>query len=350
MTTLDWGIIDGKPVKLYTLKNHTGSVMQVTNYGAIITSFAVPDRDGTLSDLVLGYDSLDGYLARSPYFGSIVGRCANRIARGRFSLGGKTYQLAQNVDGNHLHGGVKGFDKVVWNAEAQPTSDGPAIQFSRVSPDGEENYPGNLAVTVTYTLTHQNVLRIEITATTDAPTICNMTQHTYWNLAGHDAGSVNDHVVHLNADRYMPVDASLIPTGEIAPVQGTPFDFTKPKPIGRDLEQIGNNPRGYDHNFLPNGELGTLRLVGRIAEPQSGRVMELLTNQPGCQFYGGNFLDGSNIGKHGAVYHQYGGFCLETQHYPDAIHHEGEWPSTILRPGETYHHLTVAKFSSSESG
>ncbi|MBN1851068.1 MAG: galactose mutarotase [Pirellulales bacterium] len=350
MKETDWGIIDGKPVMLYTLQNLNGLAMQITNYGTIITSLYVPDRKGSMADIVLGYDTLDSYIAGSPYFGSIVGRCANRIAKGRFTLDGKTYQLAVNANGSHLHGGVKGFDKWVWDAAPLEMPEAAAIQFRRISPHGEENYPGNLDVSVTYALTDRNELRIEVTATTDAPTICNLTQHTYWNLAGHDSGTVRHHIVQFNADRYMPVDASLIPTGEIALVDGTPFDFRNPKTIGRDLERIGNDPQGYDHNIIPNKGPGLLRPFGRITEPESGRVMELFSNQPGCQFYTGNFLDGSQIGKGGAIYRQYNGFCLETQHYPDAIHHEGDWPSVILRPGETYHHLTIAKFSTRESG
>ena len=266
--------------------------MKVTNYGAIITSLTVPDRAGQMADIVLGYDSLDDYIAATPYFGCIAGRCANRIAKGRFTLDGKTYQLAVNNNGNHLHGGVKGFDKHVWDATVLDVSNGPAIRLKRVSPDNEENYPGELAATAVYTLTENNELKIEITAVTDAPTICNLAQHTYWNLAGHDSGTVNDHVIQFNADRYTPVDHAPIPTGALAPLEGTPFDFRKPKPIGRDLQKAGGDPVGYDHNFVLNGESDAMKLVCRAPNRPSGRVLELHTNQPGCQFYSGNFLDG----------------------------------------------------------
>lgn len=340
----DWGVIDGMPVRLYTLKNANGLVMKVTNYGAIITELHVPDRNGDLTDIVLGYDSLDGYIAASPYFGCIAGRCANRIAKGQFTLDGKMYQLALNNGPNTLHGGVKGFDKHVWGARLLDTPDGPAIRLKRTSSNGEENYPGKLTATVTYTLTNANELRTEITAVTDAPTLCNLAQHTYWNLAGHNGGTVNNHVIQFNADRYTPVDDTLIPTGELAPVAGTPFDFRKPKPIGRDLKAVGGDPVGYDHNFVLNGEPHAMKRVCRVTEPTSGRILELHANQPGCQFYGGNFLDGSNIGKGGAVYRQYNGFCLETQLFPDSIHHP-DWPSPILRSGQTYRHTMITKFT-----
>ncbi len=341
---VNWGTLEGKPVKLYTLKNANGLVLKVTNYGAIITELHVPDRDGTLADVVLGFDDLDGYLKGSPYFGALVGRCANRIARGHFTLDGKEYQLATNDGPNHLHGGVKGFDKYVWDAERTDTPKGPAIRLTRTSPDGEEGYPGKVDVAVTYTLTDDDELRIEMEATTDAPTVVNLAQHTYWNLGGHDNGDILDHVAMLGARRYTPVDETLIPTGEIVEVKGTPFDFTTPKAIGRDLKAVGGKPVGYDHNFVLNGEPDAMKPVALVLDPESGRQIELFADKPGVQFYSGNFLDGTNVGKGGAVYKQYNGFCLETQNYPDSIHHL-DWPSVVLRPGETYRHTMIVKFS-----
>lgn len=344
ITATDWGLIDGKPVKLYTLKNANGLILKVTNYGAIITQLHVPDRNGKLADVVLGFDSLDGYIAGHPHFGALVGRVANRIAKGRFSLEGKTYQLALNDYPNHLHGGAKGFDLNVWDAEPQKTAEGPAIRLSRTSLDGEENYPGQVRATVTYVLTDKNELKVEMTATTDKTTIVNLAQHTYWNLAGQDSGDILGHELTLNADRYTPVDATLIPTGLFAPVAGTPFDFRQPKPIGRDLQAAGGKPIGFDHNFVLNGEPAAMKLAARVYEPKSGRQLELFCDKPGLQFYTGNFLDGKNVGKGGAVYKQYNGLCLETQNYPDSIHH-ADWPSIVLRPGETYRHVMVARFS-----
>lgn len=344
ITATDWGLIDGKPVKLFTLKNANGLILKVTNYGAIITELHVPDRNGKLADVVLGFDKLDGYIAGHPYFGAMVGRCANRIAKGRFTLEGQSYQLALNNYPNHLHGGVKGFDKYVWDAEPQKTPEGPAIRLTRTSLDGEENYPGRVDVTVAYILTDKNELKIEMTATTDKATIVNLAQHTYWNLAGHSSGDILGHEVLINADRYTPVDETLIPTGELVPVAGTPFDFTKPKPIGRDLQAAGGKPIGFDHNFVLHGEPSAMKLAARAYEPTSGRQLELFCDKPGVQFYTGNFLDGTNVGKGGAVYKQYNGFCLETQNYPDSIHH-ADWPSVVLQPGQTYRHVMVARFS-----
>lgn len=338
-----WGSANGQPVTLYTLKNSRGLVMKVTDYGAIITELHVPDRDGKLADIVLGHDSIDGYLAGHPYFGTIAGRCANRIAKGQFELDGKSYQMATNNGPNHLHGGVRGFDKQVWTARTEATQKGPAIHLGLFSPDGQENYPGNLVANASYTLSNEGELLIEITAMADRATLCNLAQHTYWNLAGHDSGSIAGHELHLSATRYTPVDATLIPTGVLAPVTGTPFDFTAPKPIGRDLTAAGGDPIGFDHNFVVDGDPFAMRRVAQAREPKSGRSLELWSNQPGVQFYSGNFLNGTNKGKGGHVYQQYGGFCLETQVYPDAIHRP-EWPSPILRPGQLYRHQMRVKF------
>ena len=334
----DWGVVDGKKVKLYTLENANGLRMRVTNYGCIITGLDVPDRDGEMADILLGYDTLDAYIAGRSYFGAVVGRCANRISEGRFELDGRTYRLPLNDGPHHLHGGVDGFDRKVWSAEPMSTPDGPAIRFYRVSPDGEEGYPGSLDVAVVYTLTHANELKTEMVAATDAPTIVNLVQHNYWNLAGHDAGAISGHIFHINASHYTPVSETLIPTGEFASVEGTPFDFTAPIRAGDRIEEIG----GYDHNFVLAGEGDEFRLAARVSEPDSGRVMTLHTNQPGMQFYSGNFLDGGDVGKGGIAYGRHNGFCLETQHFPDSINNP-DWPSVVLRPGRAYcHHMVVA--------
>lgn len=339
-----WGTIDGKAIHRYTLTNRNGLVMRVTNYGAIITELHAPDRDGERADIVLGYDSLDGYIKGHPYFGAIVGRDANRIAGGRFSLAGKTYQLACNNGPNHLHGGVKGFDKHVWDATPIETDKGPALKLTRVSVSGEENYPGNLSATVVYTLTHDNELITDVRATTDATTLCDIAQHSYWNLAGHASGTIRDHVVQINADGYTPVNDALIPTGKVATVAGTPFDFRKPKKIGEDLLAAGGDPIGFDHNFAVNGKPSEMKHVATVHDPASGRTIKLFANQPGVQFYTGNFLDGTNIGKGDTAYHQYNGFCLETQTFPDAIH-QPTWQSPVLRPGEVYRHVMITKIS-----
>lgn len=339
-----WGSANGLPVTLFTLKNSKGLVMKVTDYGAIITELHAPDRDGKMADIVLGHDSLDGYLAGHPFFGTIAGRCANRIAKGHFELDGKAYQMATNNGPNHLHGGIRGFDKQVWTARTEMTPKGPAIHLGLLSPDGQENYPGNLVANATYALTDDNELLVEMTAMTDRATLCNLAQHTYWNLAGHDSGSIAGHEMKLFASRYTPVDATLIPTGEIAPVKGTPFDFTSPKPIGRDLKATGGDPIGFDHNFVVDGDAFAMKPVARAHEPKSGRTLELWSNQPGVQFYSGNFLNGTNKGKGGYVYQQHGGFCLETQVFPDSIH-RSSWPSPILRPGQIYRHQMRVRFS-----
>jgi aldose 1-epimerase len=339
----DWGKLpDGTAVKLYTLTNRKGMVAKITSYGAILTELHVPDRNGKAENIVLGFDNLDQYLKGHPGFGATIGRVANRIANARFTLDGLEYKLAANNGPHHLHGGSKGFDKVVWEAQPVQTS-GPevAIQFNYLSKDGEENYPGNLSVTVVYTLTDDNELRIDYTAKTDKATPVNLTNHSYFNLAG--SGDVLGHELMLAADRYTPVDDGLIPTGEIASVNGTALDFTKPMVIGARLEQLKPKPGGYDHNYVLNGGGRSLALAARVQEPKTGRVMEVHTTEPGMQLYTANFLDGKLSGVGGAVYKKHSGLCLETQHFPDSVNHPN-FPSMILRPDQTYRTTTVFKF------
>jgi aldose 1-epimerase len=336
----NWGATpDGTPVKLFTLENDNGLICKITNYGAIVTEMHTPDRDGKMADIVLGFDDIEGYTAGHPYFGSIVGRCANRIALGKFKLDGKNYSLATNNDPNHLHGGDVGYDKRVWDATPIKTEIGPALVLALYSPDGEEGYPGNLTATVTYTLTHNDELRVDMTATTDAATVVNLAHHTYWNLGGHDSGDILGHEMTFNADAYTPVDSTLIPTGKIAKVAGTPFDFRKAKTIGKDFAELpakGDDPGGYDHNIvLREGEPGQLNHAVTAHNPATGRSLTITTDQPGIQFY---------TGKGGAVYHKNNAFCLETQHFPDSIN-QPNFASTVLRPGETYIHTMVHKFS-----
>jgi aldose 1-epimerase len=340
----DFGTVDGKKARLFTLTNANGMVARITDYGTILTELWVPDKNGVKTDVVLGYDSIDGYLTRHPYFGAVAGRCANRIAKGRFSIDGKSFQLATNNGANHLHGGVKGFDRFVWDAEPKETPDGPSLVLSRVSPDGEEGYPGTVKATCTYTLTNANELKVEFAATTDKPTVVNLAHHSYWNLGGAAAGGILDHTLQLNADRYTPVDDTLIPTGQMPAVAGTPFDFRQPKVIGADIAKSGGDPVGFDHNFVLNGASGGLRWAARLADPKSGRQMELLTSEPGVQFYSGNFLDGSITGKGGVVYKKHHGLCLETQHFPDSVN-KPDWPSVVLRPGQTYRHVMIHRFT-----
>jgi aldose 1-epimerase len=335
---------DGTPVEMFTLVNRNGMEVRAMTYGGIITSVRVPDRNGTLADVVLGFDTLEPYLVAHPYFGAIVGRYGNRIGKAQFSLNGQAYKLAANDGPNHLHGGLKGFDKYVWQAD--PLPDGVGVAFSRTSPDGEEGYPGNLKVRVTYTLTDANALAIEYQATTDNATPINLTQHTYFNLGGHNSGDVLGHELTLNADRYTPVDATLIPTGELAPVAGTPFDFRKSIPVGARIDQSDEQlkrGRGYDHNFVLNGTPGVLRQAARVVEPKSGRTLDVTTTEPGLQVYTGNFLDGTVKGKGGAVYNRRNGVCLETQHYPDTPN-KSNFPTAILQLGETYRSRTVWTF------
>ncbi len=337
----------GTPVQLYILTNDKGMTAKVMTYGAILTELDVPDRDGKPGDVVLGFDDLAGYLRGNPFFGATVGRVANRIAKGQFMLDGKEYHLAINNGPNALHGGLKGFDKKVWKAkilEKQPG--GVAVQFHYLSKDGEEGYPGKLSAEVTYTLTNDNALRLDYRATTDKATPVNLSNHTYFNLAGQGSGTILDEEIMLAARRYTPVDETLIPTGKIESVEGTPLDFTKPTRIGERIERLKGKgqPGGYDHNFVLDGGGKKLALAARVYDPKSGRVMEMETTEPGVQFYTGNFLDGKLKGKGGVAYPQHGGFCLEAQHFPDSVHHEN-FPSIILRPGETYRQTTVYRFS-----
>ncbi|MDR1789116.1 MAG: galactose mutarotase [Opitutaceae bacterium] len=347
---------DGRPVLLYTLANASGARVSITNSGGIVAGIVVPDRDGNLADVVLGYADVSGYVrdgaTSGTYFGALIGRYGNRIARGRFALDGKTYSLAtNNTPGGlpcALHGGKVGFDKVIWDATPLLANNTPALRLRHTSPDGDEGYPGSLDVTVTYTLTEDNALRIDYAATTSAPTPVNLTNHSYFNLAGEGSGTILGHVLTLNASRYTPVDKGLIPTGQIAPVAGTPFDFTRPAPIGARV----NDPAeqlvfggGYDHNFVLDRPAGDgLAKAAEVYEPLSGRVLEVFTTEPGIQFYCGNFLDGKNTGKSGATYPKRSGFCLETQHYPDSPN-QPAFPSTILRPGSRYATTTLYRFS-----
>lgn len=346
--TKSFGRLDHRQANLYTLTNANGLRAEITNYGGIIVRLFVPDADGELTDVVLGYDELSDYVKDSPYFGSLIGRYGNRIAKGRFTLDGVEYSLATNNNENHLHGGNQGFDKVLWAAKPYQNDDEVGLVLNYLSKDMEEGYPGNLEVTVWYALTNKNELRIEYRATTDKATPVNLTNHSYWNLAGQGKGDILGHELMINADAFTPVDAGLIPTGEIRPVAGTPFDFREPKPIGRDVnadnEQIRLG-RGYDHNFVLNKDKpGELTLAARVHEPKSGRVMEVWTTEPGVQFYCGNFLDGTNVGKDKRIYKHRYGFCLETQHFPDSPN-KPEFPSTILRPGEEYRTKTIYRFS-----
>ena len=342
-----FGIIDGKLVTLYTLRNAAGMEAKITNYGGILVSLLVPDRDGKFDDIVLGYDSLAEYVRDSPYFGAIIGRFGNRIARGKFSLEGKEYTLAVNSVPHHLHGGVRGFDKVVWNAKTSVTHGNAFVELTYISIDNEEGYPGSLRVTVRYNLTLKNQLTILYEATTDKPTVLNLTNHSYFNLAGAGNGDILGHRLMVHANTYTPVDSELIPTGELAGVEGTPFDFRKPTAIGTRLHDDNMQLRyggGYDHNFVLDRAGDGLERAATVEDPASGRVMEVKTNEPGLQFYSGNFLDGHNIGKGGKPYQYRFGFCLETQHFPDSPN-ESKFPSTVLRPGQTYRTTTSYGFS-----
>jgi len=338
---------DGQDADIYTLTNSGGAEVKITNYGGIVTSLRVPDRNGKLDDIVLGFDNLDAYLKGHPYFGAIIGRYGNRIAKGRFTLHGVEYKLAVNNGENHLHGGTKGFDKVVWNAKPRKVANGAALELTYLNKDGEEGYPGNLSVKVVYTLTNANELKIDYSATTDKDTVVNLTHHSYFNLAGQGNGDILNHRLFVNAARFTPTDAGSIPTGELRSVRGTPFDFTRATTIGarinQDYEQLRLG-KGYDHNFVLNGKIGTLRRVARVSESTSGRAMEVWTTEPGMQLYSGNFLDGTLTGKDGKVYQQRYGFCLETQHYPDSPN-KPKFPTTVLRKGDRYHTITIYKFS-----
>jgi aldose 1-epimerase len=338
---------DGRPVDLHTLTNSNGMEVRAMTYGGIIVSMRVPDKNGKMADVVLGHDQVDGYLVNPPYFGAIVGRYANRIANGSFTLDGVKYTLAKNDGPNSLHGGMVGFNKVIWEAKEFKDAKGIGVSFSYLSKDGEEGYPGNLKVKVSYRLTDENQLMLDYEATTDKATPINFSQHSYFNLAGEGSGDILGQELMLNADRFTPVDKTLIPTGELRAVQGTPLDFTKPTTIGArindDYEQLVVG-RGYDHNFVINRKGDGLTLAARVHEPTSGRVLEVYTTEPAVQFYSGNFLDGTISGKQGHPYKLRNGFCLETQHFPDSPNHP-DFPSTILRPGKTFHSQTIFKFS-----
>jgi aldose 1-epimerase len=336
---------DGTVVSLYTLTNDKGMQVTITNYGGAIVSLVTPDQHGRLNDVVLGLDTLADYLERSPYFGCITGRYANRIAHAKFTLDGVEYKLAQNDGNNHLHGGKKGFDKMVWAAQEIRSDEGVGLNLSYISPDGEENYPGTLAMAVTYTLTNNGEFKIHYQATTDKNTVVNLTNHSYFNLAGAGSGDILGHQLMLNADRFTPIDNTLIPTGELRSVAGTPLDFRQMTVIGDRIEQDDDQLAfggGYDHNWVLNTD-GSLTLAARVQEPTSGRVMEVYTTEPAIQFYSGNFLNGLT-GKAGQVYPKRSGFCLETQHYPDSPN-KPDFPSTVLKPGEIYQTTTIYKFS-----
>ena len=343
----DFGKADGRTVEIYTLTNRRGVEAKIITYGGAVVSLKVPDRKGKLEDVVLGYDHLDDYLKGTSYFGALIGRYGNRIGNGRFTLNGIEYKLATNNGANHLHGGPKGFDKVIWTAKPLEVKNGVALALTYLSRDGEEGYPGNLSLAVTYTVTDNNELKISYSATTDKDTIVNLTHHSYFNLAGHTSGDILNHQLMIDADRFTPNDAGSIPTGELRSVKGTPFDFTKATAIG---ERIGNDDeqikfgKGYDHNWVLNGKMGTLRPVAKVFEPTTGRVLEVWTTEPGLQFYSGNFLDGSQIGKGGKAYQRRSGLCLESQHYPDSPN-KPAFPSTILRKGSKYQTTTIYKFS-----
>jgi len=341
-----WGEVDGKPVTLFTLTNKNGLVAKIATYGGIITELHVPDRSGKLADIVLGFDEVGSYVKGSPYFGAIIGRIANRISGAQFELEGVSYRLAANNGENSLHGGVKGWDKVVWDAIALDTPGGPSLQLSYVSVDGEEGFPGTVKARNTYTLTNDNELKVVMQAETDRLTVVNMAHHSYFNLAGQASGSVLEQVLKLNAGQYTPNDpASHTVGGRIAPVAGTPFDFTKPKPIGQDLSAAGGDPIGFDSNWIVDGPAHALREVARVKDPRSGRVLTLKGDQPGVQFYSGNYLDGTLVGKAGTNYQQYAGFCLETQRFPNAINVPAWRDEVTLKPGALYSSTMIFSFT-----
>jgi len=334
---------DGQPVYLYTLRNSNGCEARILNYGGIVQSLQMPDRNGKIGDVVLGFDNFDAYKVNAPYFGALIGRYGNRIANGKFTLDGATYTLAQNNGQNNLHGGPNGFNKAIWNVKPIHTRADSALEFTYFSKDGDQGFPGNMQVTAVYTLTENNELRVDYTAKTDKTTLCNLTQHSYFNLFG--GSDILNHEVRIFADQFTPVNTNQIPTG-IQPVKGTPFDFTAPTTIGArinaDDAQIKASG-GYDHNFVLNKKPGELSLAARVIEPASGRVLEVLTTEPGLQFYTGNFI-GELTGKYGIAYHNRSGFAMEAQHFPDSPNHP-DFPSTVLRPGQTYHNTIIYRFT-----
>ena len=337
---------DGQPITLFTLRNSTGAEATITNYGGIVLSLKVPDRNGTLDDVVLGHKKLEGYLrSDNPYFGALIGRCGNRIANGKFTLDGKTHRLPKNNFKNSIHGGTVGFDRVVWAARPVELKDGPSLELKYRSEDGDQGFPGNLDVSAVYTLTNKNELRLTFTAKTDKATIVNLTHHSYFNLAG--KGDVLGHIVQIKADRFTPIRADLIPTGELRPVAGSPFDFLKPTAIGDRIDAHDQQLKfagGYDHNFVTANEPGKLKLQAKVYEPTTGRTLDVLSTEPGVQFYSGNFLDGTIVGKGGRRYHQRHAFCFEPQHFPDSPN-QPNFPSTVLRPGETFKNTIVYRFA-----
>lgn len=343
----EFGEFDGQPVTLYTMTNENGMVAKITNYGAVVVSLLVPDRDGKLEDVVLGFEDFEAYEADKAWYGAIIGRTANRIKEGQFSIDDQSYQLATNNGPNHMHGGVEGFNKKLWKGTASIEEGEPQLELKYVSPDGEEGFPGQLKISTIYTLTADNGLKIEYRGTTDKPTICNLTHHSYWNIGGPDRDSILEQELQMFADAYNPTDENYIPTGEIRPVAGTAFDFSKPKEIGQDIDAedpqlvIG---RGYDHNFVINGESGTLRPVASLYDPKSGRVMEMLSSDHGVQLYSGNWFDGSVLGRGERAYTHRIAICFECQHFPDAIN-QPNFKSPILRPSDAYEKTTVYKFS-----
>lgn len=332
---------DGIEIESYTLQNSHGATAKIITFGATLTELLVPDRHGKMGDVVLGFDDLSQYAKKGPYFGATIGRYGNRIAKGHFSLDGKDYQLALNNGPNSLHGGLGGFDHAIWKAAPKETAAGPSVKFTYVSKDGEDNYPGTLTVSVTYTLTNTNELKFDYAAETDKPTVLNITNHSYFNLAG--SGDILKHVLYLNADKFTAVDDTLIPTGELKSVAGTPLDFRKPTAIGAHIAEI-KDIGGYDHNYVLNGKAGTLREIAKVEDPSSGRHMEVWTTEPGVQFYSAIHLNETIVGKGGTKYQKYGALCLETQHYPDSPNHP-DFPSTVLRPGAKFTSETIYKFS-----
>jgi len=337
---------DGKAAEIYTLTNSKGTEAKITNYGAIVVSLRVADRNGKFDDVVLGYDTLDGYLKDTAYFGGIVGRYANRIAKGKFSLNGKEYTLVVNNGENHLHGGTKNFETMIWKAKSSIVKDGASLELNYFSKDGEEGYPGNLKVKVIYTLTENNELKIDYSATTDKDTVINLTNHSYFNLAGAGSGTILNHLMQINADRFTPTDSGSIPTGELRNVKSTPFDFSAPTAIGARIEQADEQLKlgsGYDHNYILNKNGQLLTLAAKVYEQSSGREMEVFTTEPAMQFYSGNFLNGIK-GKNGKIYQKRDAFCLETEHYPDSPN-QPEFPTTVLKPNQKYSQTTIYKFT-----
>ncbi len=340
ITKAAWGEADGKPVELFTLTNNKGTEVKITNYGGTVTSFVTANKDGKPTEIVVGFDSIDQYLKQPPYFGATIGRYGNRIGKGQFALNGTTYQLTVNDGKNHLHGGAKGFDKQVWDVVSYDSTV-PSLTLHYLSKDGEEGYPGNLNVTVIYTLTDNNELKFDYSAGTDKATPVNLTNHSYFNLSGDVSNTILNHTLTINADRYTPVDSTLITTGELAPVKGTPFDFTTPKKIGQDIAQVDNS---YDHNWVLNRKDSGMMEAAVLSDSLSGIKLEVLTTEPGLQFYSGNFLDGKFINRDGKPVNYHTALCLETQHYPDSPN-KSNFPSTILEPGKKYHSETIYKVS-----